>query len=203
MEGAKIASVFGIVFLIAALLMIAGGVLLIVFSILKTIRGEKRIGRIVGGGILTFFGLIGFIYGIMFLILGSVANSQAMDQNTLSMMAKTVSALTNKESEQLADLCAKESYSGDEISWNDTIELFEYIDGDVRAVSNEVYGTAFQNDTTNITFKYIVYTKDGDEYVIMMDCITEGDDEYVGIQHIKMSEDGDKICEYGAKPKLS
>lgn len=202
MEGSKIASVFGIVFLIVALMMIAGGVILIVFSVLKTIRGEKRIGRIVGGGILTFFGIMGIIYAFLFFVLGTAADFQAPSQSTLLMMSKTTSALVTKDSAALAELCAEESYSGNEISRNDTTELFDYIDGDVKAVSNELKGTAFYNDTKNITYKYIVSTKDGDKYVIMIDYITEGNDEYVGIQHITLEEDGDTICEYGAKPKL-
>ena len=204
MEGFDIFVGIGIAGLIVFSLLLTGGMILLIISIVKTVKGKKKIGGIVAGGIMTFAGLIMAFYSAMMLFLGGYAGAVATSSEATKMQYKITVAIKQRDEDELADLFASRSYSGDEIEPEDAEQLFTYLDGYVIS-SKTITGTAYHNDIKEVEYKYILNNEDGDKSTLFIYCITQANSsnkKYVGIQFIQLNQ-GKSVTEYGTKPKLN
>ena len=104
MEGFDIFVGIGIAGLIVFSLLLTGGMILLIISIVKTVRGKKKIGGIVAGGIMTFAGLIMAFYSAMMLFLGGYAGAVATSSEATKMQYKITVAIEQRDEDELADL---------------------------------------------------------------------------------------------------
>lgn len=203
MEGFKVFVSFGIVGLIVFSLLITAGVILLIVSIIKTVKGKKKIGGIIAGGVMTFIGLIMVIYSATMLFMGGYAEAMATSSEASKIQYKITTAIEKRDDEGLADLFASRSYSGQEIEPEDSEQLFSYLD-DYEISSKSIVSTSFHNDIKEVEYKYILKNDDGDKSTLFFYCITKANDsnkKYVGIQYIQLNQ-GKSVTEYGTKPDL-
>lgn len=196
-------SSFGIAGVIAGLIMFTGSSVLLVISILKTVKGKKLIGGIIVGGIMALAGIIMVIVFGSYVIMAGMMNSTPYAGTLESYGSDILSALYDKNDNYLAHLFAKESYSGDALAKEDAEIIFGYIDGDVENIRAEAISSTFKNDTYAMMEKYTVITEDADKYDIYI-CFIYGSDnkDYMGIQYIKMCEGSGMLEEFGEVPDL-
>ena len=109
----------GIVLVAVSILAFIGGVLLLIFGILSTIKGKKRIGRIVIGAILLFNGLVMSIVSGMLTITAGRIETDVNDKSSVYSLSRIEAAFYNKNPEMLAMALAENGYSGDAIEAKD------------------------------------------------------------------------------------
>lgn len=191
--------IFGIV---AGLLLFAGGVLLLVLSIISTVKGKRRIGGIVGGGIMLIAGIsVGFTFGMYALMAGFLSSNAAVAPEIAAMPSKIQSALMKNDPDALYSLFSEESYSGEPLEYEDAEAICDNIKGDVEAVTIEPLSITAENGTHSTEYKFTVVTEKGAKYTLYIHVIEVSDtDEYVGIQHIKMYKGMDVLCNVGTAP---
>ena len=194
----------GVIGLVIGLLLFAGGVTLLILSIISTIKGKRRIGGIVGGAIMLIAGMsVGFTFGMFALTAGFITNS-ASSAEIAAMNSGLQSALKEKDGNALYSLCAEESYSGTPLELYDADKICSYIEGDVKSVTYEPTSLSAKNKTHFAEYKYTVVTEDGEKYTLYVHSIESSDtEEYVGIQHIKMYDGMKVLCEVGTAPVLN
>ena len=88
-------------------------------------------------------------YSAMMLFLGGYAGAVATSSEATKMQYKITVAIEQRDEDELADLFASRSYSGDEIEPEDAEQLFTYLDGYVIS-SKTITGTAYHNDITHL-----------------------------------------------------
>ena len=184
------------------LLLFAGGVLLLVLSIISTVKGKRRIGGIVGGGIMLIGGIsVGFTFGMFAVTAGLISSSSADTAQIAAMTSHIQSALNDNDADALYELFSKESYSGEPLEYEDAEEICSYIEGDVKSVTYEPTSISVENGTHATEYKYTIVTEDGDKYTLYIHVIEVSDtEEYVGIQHIKMYKGMRVLCNVGTAP---
>ena len=185
-------------------LMLIGGVILLVISVVKTSKGKHKIGGIIAGGVMTFMGFLSVFYFGMMLLMGGYADAMATSSEASKMQYKITSAIKKNDEDGLSDLFASRSYSGIEIEPEDAKELLSYIE-DYEISKSTITGTAFHNDIKEVKYKYILENDDGDKCTLIFYCITKAGDsnrKYVGIQYIQLNQ-GKSVTEYGTKPDLN
>ena len=167
------------------LLLFAGGVLLLVLSIISTVKGKRRIGGIVGGGIMLIGGIsVGFTFGMFAVTAGLISSSSADTAQIAAMTSHIQSALNDNDADALYELFSE-----------------DYIKGDVKDVTYEPTSISVENGTHATEYKYTIVTEDGDKYTLYIHVIEVSDtDEYVGIQHIKMYKGMNVLCNVGTAP---
>ena len=203
MQGIETFMGIGIIAIILFLMITAGGIILLVVSVLKTVKGNKKIGGIVAGGVMIFMGLLMTFYSGSMLIVGGYADLIATSSEASRIERKITDAIAEKDDDALADLFAPRSYSGDEIHPEDAEQLFDYLE-DYEISSNTIVGTSFHNDIKQVEYKFVLENDDGDKSTLIFYCITKANNsnkKYVGIQYIQLNQ-GKSFTEYGAKPKL-
>ena len=112
-------TIIGIIGLVAGFLLLAGGIVLLVISIIKTAKGKRRIGGIVGGGIMIFGSLMLMITVGSFAFTASMLYSAPYSHNLESIPENIMTALTDKDTVYFSHLFAKESYSGEALAKED------------------------------------------------------------------------------------
>ncbi len=184
------------------LLLFAGGVLLLVLSIINTVKGKRRIGGIVGGAIMLVGGIsVGFTFGMFAVTAGLISNSSADTAQIAAMTSHIQSALNDNDADALYELFSEESYSGEPLEYEDAEEICDYIKGDVKDVTFEPMSISVENGTHATEYKYTIVTEDGDKYTLYIHVIEVSDtEEYVGIQHIKMYKGMNVLCNVGTAP---
>ena len=184
------------------LLLFAGGVLLLVLSIISTVKGKRRIGGIVGGGIMLIGGIsVGFTFGMFAVTAGLISSSSADTAQIAAMTSHIQSALNDNDADALYELFSKESYSGEPLEYDDAETICSYIEGDVKSVTYEPTSISVENGTHATEYKYTIVTEDGDKYTLYIHVIEVSDtEEYVGIQHIKMYKGMRVLCNVGTAP---
>ena len=184
------------------LLLFAGGVLLLVLSIISTVKGKRRIGGIVGGGIMLIGGIsVGFTFGMFAVTAGLISSSSADTAQIAAMTSHIQSALNDNDADALYELFSKESYSGEPLEYEDAEEICDYIKGVVKDVTYEPTSISVENGTHATEYKYTIVTEDGDKYTLYIHVIEVSDtEEYVGIQHIKMYKGMNVLCNVGTAP---
>lgn len=184
------------------LLLFAGGVLLLVLSIISTVKGKRRIGGIVGGGIMLIGGIsVGFTFGMFAVTAGLISSSSADTAQIAAMTSHIQSALNDNDADALYELFSKESYSGEPLEYDDAETICSYIEGDVKSVTYEPTSISVENGTHATEYKYTIVTEDGDKYTLYIHVIeVSNTEEYVGIQHIKMYKGMRVLCNVGTAP---
>ena len=184
------------------LLLFAGGVLLLVLSIISTVKGKRRIGGIVGGAIMLVGGIsVGFTFGMFAVTAGLISSSSADTAQIAAMTSHIQSALNDNDADALYELFSKESYSGEPLEYDDAETICSYIEGDVKSVTYEPTSISVENGTHATEYKYTIVTEDGDKYTLYIHVIEVSDtEEYVGIQHIKMYKGMRVLCNVGTAP---
>ena len=203
MEGLNTFLNIGIIAFFVSLLLLIGGVILLVISVVKTVNGKKKIGGIVAGGVMTLLGLIFIFNTFGMVLLGGYAGAMATSSEASKIQYNITKAIEAKDADDLSDLFAKRSYSGDEIELKDAEQLFGYLE-DYEITSKTIVGTSFHNDIREVEYKYVLENDDGDKSTLFFYCITVANDsnrKYVGIQYIQLNQ-GKSVTEYGTKPKL-
>jgi len=192
----------GIIGVAVGLLLFAGGVLLLVLSIISTVKGKRRIGGIVGGGIMLIGGIsVGFTFGMFAVTAGLISSSSADTAQIAAMTSHIQSALNDNDADALYELFSEESYSGEPLEYEDAEEICDYIKGDVKNVTFEPMSISVENGTHATEYKYTIVTEDGDKYTLYIHVIEVSDtEEYVGIQHIKMYKGMNVLCNVGTAP---
>ena len=184
------------------LLLFAGGVLLLVLSIISTVKGKRRIGGIVGGAIMLVGGIsVGFTFGMFAVTAGLISSSSADTAQIAAMTSHIQSALNDNDADALYELFSEESYSGEPLEYDDAETICSYIEGDVKDVTYEPTSISVENGTHATEYKYTIVTEDGDKYTLYIHVIEVSDtEEYVGIQHIKMYKGMNVLCNVGTAP---
>ena len=192
----------GIIGVAVGLLLFAGGVLLLVLSIISTVKGKRRIGGIVGGAIMLVGGIsVGFTFGMFAVTAGLISSSSADTAQIAAMTSHIQSALNDNDADALYELFSEESYSGEPLEYEDAEEICDYIKGDVKDVTFEPMSISVENGTHATEYKYTIVTEDGDKYTLYIHVIEVSDtEEYVGIQHIKMYKGMRVLCNVGTAP---
>lgn len=184
------------------LLLFAGGVLLLVLSIISTVKGKRRIGGIVGGGIMLIGGIsVGFTFGMFAVTAGLISSSSADTAQIAAMTSHIQSALNDNDADALYELFSKESYSGEPLEYDDAETICSYIEGDVKSVTYEPTSISVENGTHATEYKYTIVTENNARYTLYIHVIEVSDtEEYVGIQHIKMYKGMNVLCNVGTAP---
>ena len=190
-------------FLIMSLLLLAGGVLLLVFGIIATVKGKKRIGFIITGGILLFFGLATTVLSIMFVKATAGTNPALMAENESGAFFSLMTALKENDAQSLEESFAKEGCSGEAPYKEDAAEFLKLIEGKVTSVDPSPIGIKFKNGEKCTTYKYIVRTDADKVYVVTAEIMTSSsNDRCVGVQKIRLTENGELLYEAGTSPSL-
>ena len=130
------------------LLLFAGGVLLLVLSIINTVKGKRRIGGIIGGAIMLAGGIsVGFTFGMFAVTAGLISSSSADTAQIAAMTSHIQSALNDNDADALYELFSEESYSGEPLEYEDAEEICDYIKGDVKNVTFEPMSISVENGT--------------------------------------------------------
>lgn len=196
-------TIFGVIGLVAGILMLVGGILLLVFGIISTVKGKKRIGRIVGGGILVFVGLQFAIMFGMFSILGGATLAMPQSDNYVEIAEDFEEVFEDNDPHALMAYFAEDGYSGPALDLYEATEVFACLGSDIKSVDSTVQGISMKNGTYNVQYVLTIKTEDGDKYTVYIDYITTSSDkDYIGIQHIRVKGFGKTLCEVGKKPDL-
>ena len=184
------------------LLLFAGGVLLLVLSIISTVKGKRRIGGIVGGAIMLVGGIsVGFTFGMFAVTAGLISSSSADTAQIAAMTSHIQSALNDNDADALYELFSEESYSGEPLEYDDAETICSYIEGDVKSVTYEPTSISVENGTHATEYKYTIVTENNARYTLYIHVIEVSDtEEYVGIQHIKMYKGMNVLCNVGTAP---
>lgn len=203
MQGIETFMVIWIIAIVIFLSITTAGIIILVTSILKTVKGNKKIGGIIAGGVMIAMGLFMTFYSGSMLLVGGYVDLIATSSEASRIERKLTDAIAEKDEEALSDLFASRSYSGDEIHPEDAEQLFDYLE-DYEISSNKIVGTSFHNDIKEVEYKFILENDDGEKSTLIFYCITKANNsnkKYVGIQYIQLNQ-GKSVTEYGAKPKL-
>lgn len=184
------------------LLLFAGGVTLLVLSIINTVKGKRRIGGIIGGAIMLVGGIsVGFTFGMFAVTAGLISSSSADTAQIAAMTSHIQSALNDNDADALYELFSEESYSGEPLEYEDAEEICDYIKGDVKDVTFEPMSISVENGTHATEYKYTIVTENNARYTLYIHVIEVSDtEEYVGIQHIKMYKGMNVLCNVGTAP---
>ncbi len=203
MDGIQFVAGIGLVLLIFSILLCIGGIILLVISILKTVKGKKKIGGIVAGAIMTVTGFFaGLFIGMLFMVGGYSATFVSSD-TAKGYVADIEAALEDEDSDDLYDLFAKESYSGDELTREDAREICGMLeDTDFKTI--KATGSSWHNDVKEVGYKgYLTDNDTGEQMTVVMSVIIKANNrDYIGIQYLKLTKDGSEYT-YGTKPKLN
>ena len=203
MDGIKLMAIVGLIGLLITIPIFIIGVILLIKSILKTIKHEKRIGGIVTGAILTIVGFsLGLYISVLFLI-GGYGASFASSKTSNNYETYIKASLEDEDSDDLYDLFAKESYSGDELTYEDAAEICGLIEN-TKFKSIKAIGTAWHNDVKSVSYVCHLTDKDsGSKISADVIVITNANHkDFRGIQYLKLTID-DEDYTYGTKPKLN
>ena len=203
MQGIETFMVIGIIAIVIFLSITTAGIIILVTSILKTVKGNKKIGGIIAGSVMIAMGLFMTFYSGSMLLVGGYVDLIATSSEASRIERKLTDAIAEKDEDALSDLFASRSYSGDEIHPEDAEQLFDYLE-DYEISSNKIVGTSFHNDIKEVEYKFILENDDGEKSTLIFYCITKANNsnkKYVGIQYIQLNQ-GKSVTEYGTKPKL-
>lgn len=195
----------GIIELIVSVILLIAGIVMLVLSI-KKIKGKKRIVVIVASCLLLAIGVhLAFDLVLGAMLSGASGKVKTDMSKPLLMIEYTTSDGINFKYEKVA----KKGYSGDAIELSESKELYDFIYS---------FNRTWHCDTSDITVssyddidvlrfsQSLSIQENGKDskYVYYCDIITSAPDEdYVGIQYIRIEKNGEVIEEAGSKPVFS
>ena len=186
-------------FIISGVVLVLG-VILLIFSIKKTKKNKKFIGGIIGGGLMIGVGVLLALYFLMVLLLVSAVDNfptSGANRSLLSYEYHTSDGYCFQR-----EKIAKKGFSGEAIDYDEAKEVSDMIysihpltNGDTEdsvSVHDDVEVYCFQNTVSN---------SQGEKYTYYCEVISLApDDDLVGIQYIRLEQDGKIVKELGAKP---
>ena len=197
-------STFGVVFLAVSILVLIGGTLLLVFGISSTIKGKKRIGRIVAGGIMIFYGLATTFLSLIFVASVARTDTVSMATKESGSMQLIMTALKENDAQALEESFAKYGYSGEAPYKEDAAGLLKLIEGKVTSVEPSPTGVKFKNKNHCTTYKFIVHTDADQKYTVIAYVLTACSDErYLGVQRIRLTQNNEVLYEAGTVPDFN
>lgn len=195
----NIAAIMGIIMLAV---LIVGGAVLLTVSVVRTVKKKKSVGGIIGGSVMMLLGIV-----IVCVVLGVVSFLNARKQEVAgSPRTDLTNTLIVAYFESIhgyvfdIDRLAKKGYSGDPIDESDAKDVLrlynsyevEYDESNTEVVT---YG-----DIEVVRFKKSTILT-GAVYDFYFECIYAAPDEdYVGIQYIRVEREGEVVRELGTKP---
>lgn len=188
------------VWLIISAVVIIAGVVLLVLSIKKAKSKGKRIAGIIGGGIMIGGGALLSCYFILVLLMVS-----AVDNYSTSSTNRSILSFEYHTSEGYCfqyERLAKKGFSGEAIDYSEAKELADMIYSIHPLNSGDTEDSVYVHDDIEVyCFKDSVSNYQGEEYTYYCEVISRAPDEdLVGIQYIRLEQDGEIIKELGAKP---
>lgn len=192
-----------LIILIVFVCLLIGGCILLIVGIKSTVKGKKRIGSIVSGAIMIFFGGIFAICTLMFMSLGGMAVATSQDAGTKQHFERIQTAIEKSNRSALAEEFAHYSYSGEELSPVAADKIIAFLGDDVD-VEGKMTGFASHNDLRVVNYVFYVTNSDGEKYSVECQCITKASNEdFIGIQYIKVTQNRKTRLEFGTKPHFS
>ena len=158
MKGLEYLAGVGIAAVILFAVIFITGLILLIVSVVKTVKGKQKIGGIIAGSIMTVLGFILMFYFGMLLIFGGFAYGIASNATAAGFEKEFGSVLEDEDSNELYKLFAKEGYSGDALTQEDADEICELIDN-TRFRSVNSTGTSWHNDVKAINYKCVFADK--------------------------------------------
>ena len=203
METASIVT-FGTVMLILSLIFAVAGILLLVFGIIKTVKGKKRIGMIVTGGIFTLIGLPMLLVSLIFTVSsGRISRDMNSAVSTSSALRLTMDAFKSNDPDELYKIFAKEGYTGDALTREDAEEFFSQINGKVKDIDVTGSGLFSNNGTKSTEYTFVIRTDTGERYMVTFEYMTQDSNQNcVGIQYLRLKQGRDTLCIFGKEPKI-
>ena len=149
------------------------------------------------------YGLVmSIVTGMLTVVAGGI-ETDMNDKSSTYSLAHIEAAFYNKNPEMLAMALAENGYSGDAIEAKDAKELIGNIEGNVISVKYSSNGIEFHNSTRSAAYRFNVTTTEK-QYIVYVNIITsDSNKNYMGIQYIRMTEDGETLSEFGTKPDLN
>ena len=189
-----------LIFLIVFVCVLIGGCILLIVGIKSTVKGKKRIGAIVGGAIMIFFGGFFAIGSLMFMSIGGMAVATSKDADTNRHFERIQTALEKSDRDALYGEFAHYSYSGEDIPPTAADKIIALL-GDELGVEGKMTGFSSHNKVEVVHFVYHVINSAGEKYSVTCECITKASNEnYIGIQYISITQSGKTELEFGTKP---
>ena len=203
MKGLEYLAGVGIAAVILFAVIFITGLILLIVSVVKTVKGKQKIGGIIAGSIMTVLGFILMFYFGMLLIFGGFAYGIASNATATGFEKEFGSVLEDEDSNKLFKLFAKEGYSGDALTQEDADEICELIDN-TKFRSVTPTGTSWHNDVKAINYKCVFADKKTNKTITLNASyiVQASNGDYIGIQYIQVSKDSVKE-EFGTKPKLN
>ena len=203
METASIVT-FGTVMLIVSLIAAVAGILLLVFGIIKTVKGKKRIGMIVTGGIFTLIGLPMLLVSLIFTVSsGRISRDMNSAVSTSSALRLTMDAFKSNDPDELYSIFAKEGYAGDALTREDAEEFFSQINGKVKDIDVTGSGLFSNNGTKSTEYTFVIRTDTGERYMVTFEYMTQDSNQNcIGIQYLRLKQGRDTLCIFGKEPKI-
>ena len=179
-------SLFGIIMLVISIALFIGGIFLLVFGIVNTAKGKKRIGMIITGGILTMIGLGFTLTSSLFNVYSNRIGGAREATYAAAVPVKNIT---------------------DAVKSNDpdnAREFFASIDGKVEKLETNGAGLSVNGETHHEQYLFVMTTDRSVKYNVTVDYISKCSDDFViGLQHILVkNEDGTVVCEFGKEPIL-
>ena len=189
-----------ILFEIIGLLVCAGGVVLVIISCLKTIKGKKRIGGIITGAVLAFVSFSVCLLGGAYIVLSNADLKPSSDPSSRQMKESIADALNRQDTDALSTLFAEESVSGYELTRDDAEAIFNLLRSETTVESVKTTRTGM-NDTAVTTYTFSIKTEAPVKRVVIVDCILRSPkDSFKGIQHISIGGRDMEKVNFGKKP---
>ena len=203
MKGLEYLAGVGIAAVILFAVIFITGLILLILSVVKTVKGKQKIGGIIAGSIMTVLGFILMFYFGMLLIFGGFAYGIASNAASTGFEKEIGSVLEDEDSNELYKLFAKESYSGNALTKEDADEICGLIDN-TKFRSVTPTGTSWHNDVKAVNSRCVLEDKKTNKtFTLSVSIIVQASNgDYTGIQYIQVSKDSVKE-EFGTKPKLN
>ena len=197
-------SLFGIIMLVISAALFLAGIFLLVFGIVKTAKGKKRIGMIITGGILTMIGLGFTLTSALFNVYSNRIGGAGEAAYSATVPIKPITdAVRSNDPEELAKLFAYRGYTGRALSEENAKEFFASIDGNVEKLEITGSSLSVNGKTHHEQYFFVLITDRSVKYNVTVDYISKCSDEFViGLQHILVKNEDGIVCEFGKEPKI-
>ena len=194
---------WGVICLIGSIAAIIGGITFLIVARKKPAEAKGRLIGIIIGIILIVNGAGGAMVSLYFICSSDWISKAPTATDVTTMVRNIQDSLENNSPDALKGLFANKGYSGEALDDADAKELFSHFEGNVTDVQYTVNGVSFEGNTHANSYVFFVKTDALKDYSIYFDFIPASDnDEYKGIQYIKMTSDGQLLFEAGAVPQL-
>ena len=193
---------WGVICLIVSIAAVVFGITRLAISAKKPSGTKKLLGIIIGLILIVVGSGFALTSGV-FILSSDWISKAPTAADTANMVSGIQDSLENNDSDALAKLFAPKGYSGETLDNSDAEQMFSCIEGNITETQFTVSGVAFEGNTHASSYVFTIKTDASKEYTIYFDFILASDnEEYIGIQHIKLLSDGQVQFEAGIEPEL-